>query len=136
MPAIQRYQCFPQDLAHGKHNLLADVLMCHLALRVPDAANDAVLADAQPIASNFVSPAQLVVVDVNRVGGLATVRAAPVSVPQIAGGPVQMRYVILTNASSGNRLIGFWDVGAAQYFQVGFSITLGDAAIWPVLTLQ
>lgn len=136
MPTLELYDCFRADLANGKHALTSDVLMCALTLRDPDAANDAVLADAQPIASNVVSPAQLIVTEASEVGGLLTVRAEPVTVLQTAGGPVAMRYVILSNASSGNRLIGFWDIGAPQAFQVGVSITLGAPPSWPALTLQ
>ena len=134
MTTLHRYDCFLADLAHGRHDLGHDVLMCTLALRAPDVTNDATLADAQAISSNYASPAQLGPTSLVQANGVLTLRAQPfVIVTQ--GAQVQMRYVIISNASSANRLLGYLDLGLPRTLIPG-ALTIGVAPSFDVLTLQ
>jgi hypothetical protein len=131
VPAFQKYHCFTADLAHGRHNLASDVLIATLALRDPLVASDTVVADAQPLQSNYISPVQITAPSVAQINGVLTFRADPIVI-QTQGAPVQMRYVVLYSATSANRLIGFYDFGIPHTLIPGAVTVSGVSGVPPL----
>lgn len=114
MAAFTKFNVLPLDLATKQHNLNADALKVMLSNVAPVATN-ATTADITEIAAGngyaaggnataFVSGAQT--------GGVYKLVLAVVDFLAAGGSIAAFRYPVLYN-SANNKLIGWWDYGAA-----------------------
>jgi hypothetical protein len=120
-----KYDTLTLDLSNGRISWPSDVVVAYLALRQPAAA-DVVLADAQPIDSNYYAPTPASGKAVRLAGNVATLRMAPVAIKTF-GGNLSFQYVVFADASNANRLMFWLAFGSAPTFGPG-TVTVGQAA--------
>lgn len=141
MAGFNKFDCFVEDAAEGKHNLASDTLMVMLSNVAPLAAN-AVYGDITQIVSGngyTTGGKQAAQVSSSQTGGLyKLVLSSPAA---WTGGPAAMataRYVVLYNDTSATKpLIGWWDYGAGGFtLNAGETFTATMDAVNGVLQLQ
>jgi hypothetical protein len=126
MALLQKFWCFPEDLAEKRHNLSADDLRVALSNTAPNAATGTNLASIDEIgAGNGYSAGGLPapIASSAQVAGTYKLVLGDVVITA-AGGPLgPFRYFILRNATA-DRVIGWADLG------VSVSIGDGETFTW------
>ena len=114
MATYNKFQCFVEDLAEGKHNLASDTLKVALSsnANAPSASLDKKLADITTITSPAVDSVTLTVSSSSQTSG--TYKLVLADKTMTASGAVgPFRYVIIYNDTAANDpLICFFDYGS------------------------
>jgi len=130
MATYNKFQCFVEDLAEGKHNLGSDTLKVALsnASNVPSASAHVKLADITTIAAPAVDTTTLTVSSSSQTSG--TYKLVVADLTMTASGAVgPFRYVIIYNDTAANDpLICFFDYGSEVTLASGdtFKLDFGD----------
>ena len=126
MAAFTKFQQFPEDLAHGVHNLGSDqisVVLCNAA-NAPSVSADAVLADLTTVSTanlTGATPLDVATASSGQTAGDYALVLTDLLLTCGAGGCGPFRYVVVYNntpTSPANPLIGYIDYGG--------EITLAD----------
>ncbi|NUJ81177.1 hypothetical protein HUN39_14265 [Methylocystis sp. FS] len=125
MAALNIFDQFIEDLAHGVHNFSAHTLKIYLTDAAPSASADAVKADLAEIAAGngYTSGgnACALVSSGQTAGAYALVLADPAQWIASGGSIGPFRYAVLYNDSApGDPLIGWWDAGGEMTINAGF----------------
>ena len=114
MANYNKFQCFVEDLAEGKHNLASDTLKVALSSssNAPSASLDVKLADITTIASPAVDSVTLTVSSSSQTAGTYKLVLADLTMTASADvGPFQ--YVIIYNdTATDDPLIAWYDYGS------------------------
>jgi len=114
MATYNKFQCFVEDLAEGKHNLASDTLKVALSsnANAPSASLDVKLADITTIASPAVDSVTLAVSSSSQTAGTYKLVLADKTMTASADvGPFQ--YVIIYNdTATDDPLIAWYDYGS------------------------
>ena len=114
MANYNKFQCFVEDLAEGKHNLASDTLKVALSsnANAPSASLDVKLADITTIASPAVDSVTLAVSSSSQTAGTYKLVLADKTMTASADvGPFQ--YVIIYNdTATDDPLIAWYDYGS------------------------
>ena len=114
MANYNKFQCFVEDLAEGKHNLASDTLKVALSsnANAPSASLDVKLADITTIASPAVDSVTLTVSSSSQTAG--TYKLVLNDLTMTATGDVgPFQYVIIYNDDATNdELIAWYDYGS------------------------
>ena len=114
MANYNKFQCFVEDLAEGKHNLASDTLKVALSsnANAPSASLDVKLADITTIASPAVDSVTLTVSSSSQTAGTYKLVLADKTMTASADvGPFQ--YVIIYNdTATDDPLIAWYDYGS------------------------
>ena len=114
MATYNKFQCFVEDLAEGKHNLASDTLKVALSsnANAPSASLDKKLADITTITSPAVDSVTLTVSSSSQTSG--TYKLVLADKTMTASGAVgPFRYVIIYNDTAANdELICWYDYGS------------------------
>lgn len=128
------FNCFPEDLGKGVHDLATDTLRVYLTDEAPDVVNDTAYGNPADLATGGGYVAGGLSIGPNtfgQVGGVATLApGTDLSFTATTGfGP--FRYAVLYNDTApGKNLICYWDAGAevnvaaAKDFTVDFGAEL------------
>ena len=116
MKDFQRFDVYSEDVMAGLHDHrdAGHQLEVYLSNTAPSKENHAVKTDVAEIATGngYTGPMDTEN-DITRTGAVTRVTGSTVQV-QASGGEVgPFRYAVYYNATSGGRLIGFWDYGEA-----------------------
>lgn len=139
MATFNKFNQFPEDVAHGVHNLGSNQLVIALtnAANAPSAANDAVLADITPITYTNLSSRNVTTASSDQTSG--TYKLTLTDLVLTASGAVgPFRYVILYNdtpSSPADPLIGWWDYGSEISLATGETFTVDFDGTNGVLTI-
>lgn len=128
MATFNKFNQFPEDLAHKVHHLGSDELIVLLTNVAPDAAN-AVAADITQI--DYANCSSRVVTRTSSGETAGTYELVLTDLTLTASdGPVgPFRYVVLANNTpAGDPLIGYWDRGSSVTLSDGETILLDFAA--------
>ena len=114
MATYNKFQCFVEDLAEGKHNLASDTLKVAFsnASNAPSASADVKLADITTIATTNLDSVTLTVSSSSQTSG--TYKLVVADKTMTANGSVgPFQYVIIYNDTAANdELICFFDYGS------------------------
>ena len=130
MATYNKFQCFVEDLAEGKHNLASDTLKVAFsnASNAPPASLDVKLADITTIAATNLGDLSLSVSSSSQTSGTyKLVLADKTMTASGAVGPFQ--YVIIYNDTAANdELICWYDYGSEVTLASGdtFKLDFGD----------
>ena len=126
MANYNKFQCFVEDLAEGKHNLASDTLKVALSSssNAPSASLDVKLADITTIASPAVDSVTLTVSSSSQTAG--TYKLVLNDLTMTATGDVgPFQYVIIYNDDATNdELIAWYDYGSEVTLASGDTFTL------------
>lgn len=128
---------FPEDLAHGVHNLSTDAIMVALttAADAPVAA-DNTLADLTTIAYTNLSSRAITTTSSEQAGGTYKLILQDLTLTSTGGATGPFRYIALYNDSSvSNSLLGFYDYGSDLTLQDGESLTIDFSEVNGVLQI-
>jgi hypothetical protein len=135
MAAFNKYEVFAEHLADKVHDLMGttDTLKVLLSNTAPDAAADAVKADAAEISAGngYTAGGADTQNDGTRSGGVVSVTGVDVTFTASGGSIGPFRYAILYNdtpSSPADPLIGWWDYGAPVTLAAGESFTVDFGA--------
>lgn len=134
MAAFNKFHCFAEDVAEGKHNLASDTLKVFLTNTAPNASTHT----AYDGTTGTTGPAEIAAGNGYTAGGNQVSQTASsqtsgtyslvCSDPAVwtaTGSVGPFRYAVLYNdTAAGNNLIGWWDNGS--------SITLADTGTFTV----
>ena len=129
MAAYQKFQQFPEDLAHKVHNLGSDALevaLCNAA-NAPSLSLDAVLADLTVIAYTNLSTRVVVTDSSGQTTGTYDLVLDDLTLTASGGAAAGFRYVVLFNQSSASpddALICMFDSGSDLVLADGQSLTV------------
>ena len=138
---ITLYQCFPQDLGQGVHNLNSNQLWVMLTNTAPNVATDAKYSDisAGEVANGngySTGGAQITGNSWTQTGGVAKLQGTSVVICAASGSVGPYRYVVLYNKTATNKnLIGYWDKGYSVSLASGQSETLSIDNTTGLLTI-
>lgn len=126
--AFNKYEVFSEHLAEKVHNLDTDQLNIILSNTAPDAAADAVKADAAEISggNGYTAGGHDTTNSTSRSGGTTSVVGVDVVITA-SGAVGPFRYAILLNdtpSSPADPLIGWWDYGSSISLANGESFTV------------
>lgn len=116
--AFTKYQAFSEHFVEGVHDFDADTLRVILSNTAPDAAADAVKADAAEIAAGngYAADGYDTQNTTSRTGGVTSVIGVDMTALAAGGAIADFRYAILMNKKTVggivDPLIGWWDYGA------------------------
>lgn len=111
------FDCFPEDIAEGRHSLASDQLVVALSNSAPS-AGDNELADITEISYTNCSSRNVTVSSSGQSGGIYTLVLADLTLTATGGSVGPFRYVVLYNSTtSGGPLIGWVDLGSARTIQ-------------------
>jgi hypothetical protein len=142
MATFQKIHAFVEAVAEGGHNLGSDTLKVALTNTAPAAASDSVWSAGSfppPLAANGYTAGgnTLTVSSSAQSGGLYKLVLADSVFTAGAGGMGPFRYAVIYNATSGNRIIGFYDYGSSITLGTsGDTFTIDFSSDDGVLTLQ
>ena len=126
MANYNKFQCFVEDLAEGKHNLASDSLKVALSsnANAPSASLDKKLADITTIASPAVDSVTLTVSESSQTAG--TYKLVVNDLTMTASGAVgPFQYVIIYNdTATDDPLIAWYDYGSEVTLASGDTFTL------------
>lgn len=112
MAAYQEFNCFIEDIAHGKHNLSSDQLVIALTNTAPVATNT-VLANIAQIAYTNLSSRNVTTTSSGQTNGNYALVLQDL-ILTASGAVPTFRYAVLYNDTALNDpLIAFWDYGTA-----------------------
>lgn len=136
MAALNVFDQFIEDLAHGVHNFSAHTLKIYLTDAAPSASADAVKADLAEISvgNGYTAGGNAcTLVSSGQTGGAYSLVLADPAQWIASGGSIgPFRYAVLYNdTATGDPLIGWWDNGAETTIVSGFyfSVDLDVIAI-------
>lgn len=133
MAAFNKFEVFSEDLAEKQHDLNADQLNCYLSNTTPSASADLVKADLAEIAggNGYTAGGNDTQNATSRTGGVTSVTGVDFTITAAGGSIGPFQYVVLYNlTTSTDRLIGWWDRGAAltlldtEQFTVDFGTSM------------
>jgi len=130
MATYNKFQCFVEDLAEGKHNLGSDTLKVAFsnASNAPSASDDVKLADITTIDTTNLDSVTLTVSSSSQTSG--TYKLVLADLTMTASGAVgPFQYVILYNDTAANDpLICYFDYGSEVTLASGdtFKLDFGD----------
>ena len=124
---------FPEDLAHGVHNLGSDALTVALlaAANAPSASADAVLADVTEASYTNCSTRVITVSSSGQTSGSYSLVLTDLTLTASGGTVGPFRYAVIYNdtpTSPANPLIGYIDYGSDVTLQDTETFTLDFAA--------
>lgn len=126
MAIFSKYNAFIDQLSSGAHNLKTDTIKCALTNTAPNPGADAIFSYPPPGSGAGYTAGGNTLTNTGAAtsGGIFTLHLAD-TVFTASGGQIgPFRYVILYDATAGNRLVGFYDYGT--------SITLNDTDTFTV----
>lgn len=126
MAVWNKIQQFPEDLAHGVHDLDTDQLMVALcaAANAPE-ATDSVLADLTVIGYTNLSSRNITTTSSEQTSGTYKLTLQDLTLTSTGGSTGPFRYVaIYNNGSVSNSLLGYYDYGSDLTLQDGESLTI------------
>lgn len=123
MAAFNKFNCFLEDLAEGKHNLGSDSLVVALTNTAPVATNT-VLANITQVSYTYCSARACTIASSAQSGG--TYKLVLNDLVLTASGAVgPFRYVVLYNDTATNDpLIGYYDYGSSVTMANGDTFTI------------
>ena len=112
MATYNKFQCFVEDLAEGKHNLASDSLKVALSNNAPSASANVKLADITTVSVANLDSVTLTVSSSSQTSG--TYKLVVADKTMTANGAVgPFQYVIIYNDTASNKeLICFFDYGS------------------------
>lgn len=125
--AFTVFNDFLLQIARGTHKFHTDTIRLALSNVAPSQSTHDEYADITPIATGngWAGPVALANVTLSQTGGVCTFDADDVTVNASGGSIGPYRYVVLYNdTSTGDKLIGYWDLGSSR------SITDGNSTIF------
>jgi hypothetical protein len=128
---------FPEDLAHGVHDLSTDAITVALvaAANAPDAL-DATLADLTQIAYTFLSSRVITTTSSDQASGTYKLVLQDLTLTSTGGATGPFRYIALYNDSSvSNSLLGYYDYGSNLTLNDGESLTIDFSEVNGALTI-
>lgn len=128
---------FPEDLAHGVHDLSVDAITVALvaAANAPTASS-AVLADLVQIPYTFLSSRVITTTASDQTGGTYKLVLQDLTLTSTGGATGPFRYIALYNDSSvSNSLLGFYDYGSNLTLNDGESLTIDFSEVNGALTI-
>lgn len=136
MVAMNKFNCFTEDLAEGGHNLATNQLKALLTNTAPVATNTVVggLVDITAVNGYTAGGLSLTVAGSAQTSGVYKLTLNDVTLTA-SGGPVgPFRYVVIYNSTNG-KLIGWYDYGASITLQSGEPFTVDFDGANGVLTI-
>ena len=129
MATYQKFQQFPEDLAHGVHNLGTGQLVVALcnAANAPDLAADEVLADLTVIAYTNLSSRNITTGSSGQTGGTYDLVLNDLTLTASGGAVAPFRYVVVYNdtpTSPADPLICMFDYSSDLTLNDGESLTI------------
>ncbi len=131
MAAFVPFYALKEALAEKAHNLGSDQIVVALcaAASAPDASADALLADITTIAYTNLSSRNVTTASSGLSGANYVLALTDLTLTASGGAVAAYRYVVLYNdTSTGDALIGYYDLGAEYTLADGMSMLLNFAA--------
>lgn len=133
MPTPVEFQQFPEDIAHGVHNLGSHTLKLALTNTLPDVAANAVLADLTEIAegNGYVAGGYTASVTASgQTAGVYALELGAFNILATGGSMAEWRWAVLYNdTATDGPLICSWDRGAPITLTDGASVLI-EAGVW------
>jgi hypothetical protein len=112
MAQFQKFNNFIEMLCLAEHGLDVDQLAVALCDSEPDAENDVDIDDLSEISYANCSSRNVTRLSATQTGGIFKLLCEDLTINAAGGAVGPFRYVVLFNADSNNKLIGFYDYGA------------------------
>jgi hypothetical protein len=127
MATFTKFECFVEDIAHGKHDFSADQVMVALvaAANAPDTATDGVLGDLTEAAYTFCSTREITTTSSGQTDGVWRLVLADLTLTASGGSVGPFRYLVIYNDDAPSKeLIGVLDWGSDVTLASGDSFDL------------